>query len=337
MTNRYNHIKNQHAIRNHLFKWMNVTPSNMKLNEVENLLEIIGDIKSVQSKRVFGQRENNGPWQEITLDEKNQICQITQIKLDGSSFVKEYDSYEITQKQTLKEIDWNGQQISIENRIYDGYENLLERRYLNQVNSKEVYNKSDITIQSLKNNVTLINLNKQSSKIKYYLKNKSIYKKIVYINNKYENSVETYLFNTDFSISKYTKQETNKYNRNKSSKSRVYEHKHGRVFKITERTEYQYPNSKDETIEIYNRFEYNQNGLLKNEIFNNVYYDNKERVIANYEYNDNKLATRIENQSGLYTFRYLYDQNGNWVNRIKEFRNEKNHNIEETIREIKYK
>jgi len=37
----FNHINNQLIFSNHLLKWINVTPNNIKLNEVEYLREIL--------------------------------------------------------------------------------------------------------------------------------------------------------------------------------------------------------------------------------------------------------------------------------------------------------
>lgn len=333
----FNHINNQFVINNHLLKWINVTPTNIKINEVEYLRELKGNIKSITSKRIFGKNENNGPWQQILLNDNAQIIQISQLKSDGSKFIKEYDSYEMTKKQVWKDINSEGTLISIEERMFDGFENLVSRKLKNFINKNELNNVSDISIQELSKETTLVSLNNKSSKIKYYRLNNSIHKKVIYTNNNYEDSIEEIEFNKDYSISKYSKSKINKSDKCQSTQTRNYEYENQRVKKISETNEYNYANNKIEKIESYRKFEYSDKGLITKELFNNISYNNVEKVTANISYNEFDLISKIENQMAKYNMNYEYDSNGNWIKKTKETKNKSSKSIEEIMRKIEYK
>jgi len=333
----FNHINNEYISENQLLKWINVTPSNIKVNEIEFLRELNGDIRSIETKTIFGGKANKGPWQKITLNDYAQIDKLAQLKFDGGKFVKEYDSYLTTKKQIFK--DWNsmGVLLSSEERIYDGFENLVERKHISHKNNSEIQNKTDLIIQHLSQNATLIILDKQSTKIKYYHSGDSITKKIIYVNNKHEDSIETFEFKEDYSISQYSKRSKNQNNKSESEQILIYEYVDRMISKVWQRVEYKYTNSNDETIESYNRYEYNKDRLIIKEIFNNISYNNLEKVISNYSYNENSLINKVENQMVKSNMKYEYDENGNWVRKVKQTKNENSESIEETERIIEYK
>ena len=176
-------------------------------------------------------------------------------------------------------------------------------------------------IKKLKDEVFLIEDDKESSKVKYYTDNSTgnIFKTIEFKNSKSDRWERTKIFNSNGQIIKYLREASNKEGNNEYWETKEFDYnKDGNLSNTTIRF-----NNGDGEREHIDTYIYDNQQLVN---YKKIAENNRELTVEKYKYDKIGNPIEIQTQIGTDTFEYLYDDVNNWIKmtRTHESRKSKN-------------